>query len=113
MPEIGDVIELITDIPNRNLRVGRQGTIVHCHNNDSYEIEFTDNTGRTLDFLALHSKQFIIVWQIKTKQWVSVAEQVSALIANLPDEEAKEVLDFARFLSLKFHHFTDYNKISA
>jgi hypothetical protein len=36
MPNIGDVIEIIIDIPTRNLRTGTQGTIVHCHNEAAY-----------------------------------------------------------------------------
>jgi hypothetical protein len=101
MPDIGDVIELTVDIPDQSLRAGTQGTIVHCHENDAYEVEFTNENGETIDFLALRSWQFIVVWRAKTQQWVSVEEQVATLIANLPDEAAQEVLDFARFLSVR------------
>ena len=99
MPDIGDVIELTVDIPGRNLRAGVQGTIVHCHDNEAYEVEFTNEDGETLDFLALRAEQFIVVWRAETQEWLSVAERAAALIANLPDETAQEVLDFARFLS--------------
>ena len=71
MPDIGDIIELIIDIPERNLRSGMQGTIAHCHDSDSYEIEFTDESGETRDFLALASDQFIVVWRVETHEWVS------------------------------------------
>ena len=98
MPDIGDVIELTIDIPGRNLRAGAQGTIVHGHDNEAYEVEFTED-GETLDFLALRAEQFIVVWRAETQEWLSVAERAAALIANLPDETAQEVLDFARFLS--------------
>jgi len=98
MPDIGDVIELTVDIPDRNLRAGVQGTIVHCHDNEAYEVEFTNKDGETLDFLALRAEQFIVVWRAETQEWLSVAERAAALIANLPDETAQEVLDFARFL---------------
>ena len=40
MPDLGDVVELTVDIPDRNLRAGVQGTIVHCHDNEAYEVEF-------------------------------------------------------------------------
>ncbi|MEN8216988.1 MAG: DUF4926 domain-containing protein [Pseudomonadota bacterium] len=46
MPNIGDVIEIIIDIPTRNLRAGTQGTIVHCHNEAAYEVELTTSGGR-------------------------------------------------------------------
>jgi len=101
MPDLGDVVELIVDIPDRNLRAGIQGTIVHCYADQAYEVEFTNNEGETLDFLALRPEQFIVVWRAKTQQWVSVSEQAVALIANLPDGAKQQVLDFARFLSAR------------
>lgn len=100
MISLGDLIELTVDIPDRNLRAGVRGTVVHCHNPEAYEIEFTNEDGETLDFLSLSPKQFIVVWRAETEQWVSVVEQVTALATNLPEESAREVLDFARFLSV-------------
>jgi len=99
MAELGDVIELISDIPGKGLRAGMQGTIVHCHSNQAYEVEFTNDEGETLDFLAVRQEQFMMIWRAKTQDWVPIAEQIAALVANLPDEIGLEVLDFARFLS--------------
>lgn len=99
--DIGDVIELTVDIPKRSLRAGRQGTVVHVHSDNAYEVEFTDEAGETVDFLALQPEQFIVIWRAETEQWVPVAEQAATLIANLPDEAAQEVLDFARFLTVR------------
>jgi hypothetical protein len=101
MADSGDLVELIVDIPGRSLRAGVRGTVVHCHADDAYEVEFTDENGETLDFLALRPEQFIVVWRAETRQWVPFAERAVALIANLPDEAAREVLDFARFLSAR------------
>ncbi|MEO0249219.1 MAG: DUF4926 domain-containing protein [candidate division WOR-3 bacterium] len=98
MPDLFDVVELITDIPERGLHVGMQGTIVHCHPGDAYEVEFTNEAGETLDFLALRPEQFIVIWRAKTKQWVPAAERIAALMARLPEEVGEEILDFARFL---------------
>jgi len=106
MPEIGDVVEMIVDKPKRNLLVGIQGTIVHSHNNNAYEVEFTNKEGETLDILALNSEEFVVVWRAETPEWITVAEQTAAIIKHLPDNIAKEVLDFACFLSLK-HHLVD------
>jgi hypothetical protein len=100
MIAIGDVIELSVDIPEQNLRAGDRGTVVHCHNQEAYEIEFTNENGETLNFLSLSPDQFIVVWKADTEQWVPVVEQVAALTTNLPDDSAREVLDFARFLSV-------------
>ncbi len=52
IPDIGDVIELVRDIPERNIRAGMQGTVVHSHGNDVYEVEFTNADGNTLDFFC-------------------------------------------------------------
>ena len=102
MPSIGDVIELIADLPDRNLRVGSQGTIVHCHGNQAYEVEFINEAGETLDFLAVRPEQLIVVWRADTQQWVPLAEQAAAVVAQLPAEAGREVLDFARFLVVRF-----------
>ncbi len=108
MPDIGDLIELTVDIPDQNLHAGVRGTIVHQHNNEAYEVEFSNEDGETLDFLALRTGQFIVVWRVETQQWVSVVEQAAMLIANLPDEAAQEVLDFARFLSGRVQQTRSY-----
>jgi hypothetical protein len=100
---IGDVIEIIIDIPTRNLRAGTQGTIVHCHNEAAYEVELTNEEGETLDFLALTPEQFVVVWRAETQEWVSVAQKTAAIVGKLPEETANEILDFARFLSVMSH----------
>ncbi len=112
MPDIGDIIELVTDIPEKNLRAGTQGAIVHCHGSDVYEVEFIDDSGETLDFSALHAEHFIIVWRAENRQWVPIAEQTSALVAGLPDDVAIQVLNFARFLSVQTCHPSGYENIS-
>ncbi len=101
MPDLFDVIELTVDIPERGLRAGMQGTIVEHHPGNAYEVDFTNEQGETVDFLALYSNQFIVVWRAKTQAWVPLAEQVAALVANLPEETGLEVLDFARFLHVQ------------
>lgn len=101
MLQIGDLIELITDIPEKNLHSGMLGAIVHCHNENYYEIEFSNEDGETLACLALESKQFMLAWRSETKQWLSAAERVVNLIQNLPEGTAEEILHYACFLSLK------------
>ncbi len=101
MLHIGDVIELVEDIKNGNLRAGSRGTVVHQHSAEDFEIEFTDDDGQTTDLLALGPEQFIVVWRSDTRQWVPVSEQICALLEKMPDEIAVEVLDFARFISVR------------
>ena len=116
MPDIGDIIEIVRDIPKKNLRAGTRGAVVHCHGNDFYEIEFTDKDGETLDFLALNAINFVVVWRAKNRRWIPIAEQTSALVAALPDDAARQVLDFALILSLQTYQsssFNNYEKIAA
>ena len=101
MLNLGDVIELTVDITERNLRAGMQGTIVHCHTEKAYEVEFTNEEGETLALLALRPEQFIVVWQVETQQWTSTEQRAFELISRLPHDAAKEVLNFARFLSVR------------
>lgn len=101
MTNIGDVIELVVDIPNENLRAGMQGTIVHQHTDDAFEVEFVNDDGETTALLALDSTQFIVVWQAATKKWVPLAERAAHLVSILSDDAAREVVDFARFLKTR------------
>lgn len=105
-PELFDAIELLVELPEYNLRSGMRGAIVECYSDSDYEVEFSDSlrdsfasrNGETLALCALSTEQFIVVWKAKTQTWVSVSEQIAALIEHLPDEPRQEVLDFARFL---------------
>ena len=74
--EIGDIVEIIKDIPGKNIRAGMQGTVVHSHGNDVYEVEFTNEAGETLDFLALPARHFIVVWQAATSNTTAIAASV-------------------------------------
>lgn len=100
MPDLFDVVELTVDVPEQGLRAGMQGTIVECHPGDAY-VEFTNELGETLAFLALRPDQFIVVWRAKTRTWLPISEQVATLVAHLPEEMGQEVLDFARFLRVR------------
>lgn len=42
-PELFDVIELLTDIPERNLKKGEQGAIIEDYQDGVYEVEFCNN----------------------------------------------------------------------
>lgn len=103
MAEIGDLVELLIDIPERGHRAGVRGTIVHGHGQSACEIEVADDRGETKDILAVRPEQFLVVWRSETQQWVPVEEQLSALLTHIPESVAHEVLDFARFLSTRYH----------
>jgi hypothetical protein len=97
-PELYDVIELLTDLPQVDIKAGQLGTIVEKHNENAYEVEFSNSKGETLAFLAVKTNQFIVVWKSKTQDWVSLADRVSAMLEVLPEERQKQVLNFTRSL---------------
>ncbi|MFP4031717.1 MAG: DUF4926 domain-containing protein [Thermodesulfobacteriota bacterium] len=76
MAEIGDVVEMIVDVPEQNIRSGQQGAIVHQHDPKTFEIEFVRTDGATEALAALKSDQFIVVWEAETEQPVSLADQI-------------------------------------
>ena len=97
-PELFDIVELLVDLPEDELRAGVEGTIVECYGDDAYEVEFSDSDGETLALCTLSPKQFIIVWQAKTKSWLSLPEQITNVVKNLDTARQKEVFKFARSL---------------
>ena len=97
-PELFDVIELLVDLPGDELRAGTRGAIVECYDHNNYEIEFTNQEGETLALYTLSSEQFIVIWKSKTTSWLSVSEQIAAVISHLSEERKLEILDFARSL---------------
>ncbi len=97
-PELFDIIELLIDLPYCNQSVGSKGTIIECLDDNKYEVEFTNEQGETLSLSTLSSEQFIVVWQAKTKTWLSVSEKLIEIIDYLPEQKKQEVLNFARFL---------------
>jgi hypothetical protein len=56
-----DVVALIEDIPERGLSRGQVGTVVEELAPDVFEVEFSDNQGRTYDILALHADQLMVL----------------------------------------------------
>jgi|GEM_PF-1009853 len=106
--ELFDVVELIVNLPQHGLSAGMHGTVLEVHGDgEAFEIEFSDEQGRTVNFLALPPEQFIVVWRAQVQEWVSLAERIAALIARLPASAGAEVLDFARFLSARSHPQTN------
>ena len=57
-----DVVALTEDLPNRKLRRGQVGTVVEQLGPGAFEVEFTDNDGRTFASLALKEKQLLVLY---------------------------------------------------
>ena len=100
-PMMYDSIELLVDLPEHNLRAGMQGAIVHQYDEQSFEVEFANEDGETLALCPLTLEQFIVIWQAESEQAVSVIDQVGQIVARLPQDPQKQLLEFARYLSLR------------
>ena len=60
-PQVLDVVALTEDLPERGLRRGQVGTVVEVLAESVYEVECSDNDGRTYATLALRGDQFMIL----------------------------------------------------
>ncbi len=56
-----DVVALLADVPDKNLRRGQVGTVVEELGRGAFEVEFSDDEGRTYATLALCPDQFIVL----------------------------------------------------
>lgn len=55
-------VALTEDLPERNLLRGQVGTVVEILAPDVYEVEFSDNNGRTYATLALRGDQLMALY---------------------------------------------------
>lgn len=62
-----DVIALTEDLPDRKLRRGQVGTIVEVLAPGIFEVEFSDNEGRTYAMLALKLSQIMVLHHQSTE----------------------------------------------
>ncbi len=56
-----DVVALLEDLPSRGLLRGQVGTIVETLAPGVFEVEFSDNEGRTYASLALRTAQLMVL----------------------------------------------------
>jgi hypothetical protein len=64
--KVFDVVRLLVDVPSEGLHRGDVGTIVSLHCDPApkaYEVEFTDERGRTVAQLALGAEQVELLGQ--------------------------------------------------
>lgn len=59
--EILDVVALTEDLPERNLYRGQVGTVVESLTPGVFEVEFSDNEGRTYASLALEAGLLLVL----------------------------------------------------
>lgn len=97
-PELFDVVELLVNLPEYNLFLGAQGTIVECYNDEDFEVEFANEAGETTALCTLPRQNFIVVWKSSSKQWLPIADKVAAILNQLSESKQEEVLNYARFI---------------
>ena len=56
-----DVVALTDDLPQRGLCRGQVGTVVESLAPGVYEVEFSDNDGRTYATCALRAEQLLVL----------------------------------------------------
>ena len=56
-----DVVALGEDLPQHSLNRGQVGTVVEVLAPNIFEVEFSDNQGRTYASLALEANQLIVL----------------------------------------------------
>ncbi len=59
--ELLDVVALTQDVPTRQLYRGQVGTVVETLAPDVFEVEFSDNEGRTYAMLAMEAEQLMVL----------------------------------------------------
>lgn len=56
-----DVVALTEELPEKDLQMGQVGTVVEILAPDVYEVEFSDNDGRTYAELSLRGEQLLVL----------------------------------------------------
>lgn len=56
-----DVVALVEDLPDRRLVQGQVGTVVEELGPGVFEVEFSDNSGRTYAIGAIEAKSLIVL----------------------------------------------------
>ncbi len=56
-----DVVALTEDLPERKLERGQVGTVIEVLAPDVFEVEFSDNDGRTYAELAIREDKLLVL----------------------------------------------------
>lgn len=57
-----DVVALMEDLPDKDLRRGQVGTLVESYPDDVFEVEFSDDQGQTYASLPLRGDQLMVLY---------------------------------------------------
>ena len=56
-----DVVALLHDVPAKGLIAGQVGTVVETLDRNGFEVEFSDDSGRTYAMVALRGEELIVL----------------------------------------------------
>lgn len=56
-----DVVALLKDRPDERLLRGQIGTVVECYNKNDFEVEFSDNNGKTISLVTLSTDEIMLL----------------------------------------------------
>ncbi|HEX6860950.1 MAG TPA: DUF4926 domain-containing protein [Caulobacteraceae bacterium] len=59
MLQLLDVVALLVDHPELSLSSGQVGTIVHVHDDETFEVEFSDDDGVTYALVDLKAPELL------------------------------------------------------
>ncbi|MEO8666476.1 MAG: DUF4926 domain-containing protein [Ignavibacteria bacterium] len=59
--KILEVVALLIDIPEKNLIKGQVGTIVEFLENETFEVEFCNRNGETIQTAPIESKDILLL----------------------------------------------------
>ena len=67
-----DMVALVDDLPEHNLRRGQVGTLVEQWTDDVYEVEFAGTDGIPYAMVAVPAEKLMMLhWQANSQQQVS------------------------------------------
>ena len=56
-----DIVALLKEIPENKLLRGQIGTVIECYSDTEFEIEFSDNNGKTISMLTLSTTDIMLL----------------------------------------------------
>lgn len=56
-----DIVALLKDMPGKKLLRGQIGTIVEQYSDTDFEVEFSDNSGKTIAMLTLSTDDVMLL----------------------------------------------------
>jgi hypothetical protein len=56
-----DIMALLKEVPEKKLLRGQIGTVIECYTNTEFEVEFSDNKGRTISMLTLSTDEIMLL----------------------------------------------------